>query len=462
MVCTIECILGSDPQKRASSEAPCACHADPVVARYHVTEPESSSNDFGFLQTLRVASKQQVNDSGNEFLSKFLLFGCSSIVDKKHKGLLKQAFRMVANDAASLLQHGLTVGDKTFFLATLGIKGDMKFHHQIAGLTRSYFNVGTKNNHRICSLCLAADDRWPFEDLKDDPVWMPTMYQERPWVDGQTPALAEIPYEDASPEGIFRLDLFHCWKCGLGRDLTGSTLVLLIQLGYFDFGPDDTTNFPDRLERSHSCFRLWASANGKSPALHSFSRFLLNYSNERCFPWFNVKGSDCQLLTQWLLFTVKSSKLTRSTQHPRLESMLIETLESAVVVFNVLHTHTLWLRRTCGRRVQHHLSVMLRGYKALAVEAHRLDWVAFGLKPKMHAMDHLNKELLRQLRQETPKLLNPMCYSCEANESVVGHVSRIARRVSSRTVSHCVLNRILARTKRVIKKFPKKRSAQQR
>lgn len=460
MVCTIECILGSDPKKRAASQVPCACHTDPVLARYHVTEPESSSNEVGFLQTLKVASAQQANDSGNEFLSKFLLFGCSSIVYRKNKGLLKQAFSLVSDDLAKLLQHGLTVGDKTFFFACLGVKGDLKFHHQMAGLTRSYFNVGTKSNHCICSLCLAGDDRWPFEDVRDAPVWAPTMHQERPWRDGETPSLAEIPFEDSCPEAIFRLDLFHCWKCGLGRDLTGSTLVILLQLGYFDFGPDDATNFPERLDRSHSCFRLWAIANSKSPALHSFSRSLLNYLNERCFAWFNVKGSDCQLLTQWLLFTVKSSQHTHGARHPRLESIIIETFESAIIVFEVLHSHALWLRRTCGQRVQHHLSVMLRGYKALAVEAKRLDWVAFGLKPKLHAMDHLNKELLRQLQQRMPKLLNPMCYSCEANESVVGHVSRTARRLSSRTVSHTVLDRICVRTKTVIKKFKKQRAQQ--
>ena len=42
--------------------------------------------------------------------------------------------------------------------------------------------------------------------------------------------------------------------------------------------------------------------------------------------------------------------------------------------------------------------------------------------------------------------------ACFASQSVVGHVSRIARRVSSRTVSLRVLERVLIRTKALIRK----------
>ena len=62
----------------------------------------------------------------------------------------------------------------------------------------------------------------------------------------------------------------------------------------------------------------------------------------------------------------------------------------------------------------------------------------------------------RQLQSKAPKVLNPLVFSCEANESVVGHVSRISRRVSSRTVSGRVLDRICIKTKLLAKKFKAK------
>lgn len=40
-------------------------------------------------------------------------------------------------------------------------------------------------------------------------------------------------------------------------------------------------------------------------------------------------------------------------------------------------------------------------------------------------------------------MLNPMCWSCEVSESIVGHVSRISRPVNSRLLSTRVLDRNL-------------------
>ena len=59
------------------------------------------------------------------------------------------------------------------------------------------------------------------------------MFQTRPW-DGEGPALGRIPHDTRGGEASFKLDLFHCWKVGLGRDLTGSTIMYLALAGKFD------------------------------------------------------------------------------------------------------------------------------------------------------------------------------------------------------------------------------------
>ena len=155
----------------------------------------------------------------------------------------------------------------------------------------------------------------------------------------------------------------------------------------------------------------------------------------------------------WLLFTVKLSIETNGYRYQKLETALVETLGSAKSVFQLLHSHPLWLRRHCAQRAQHHLTVMLRGYKVLAREARNLKVVAYGLKPKLHAVDHINKDLRKQIKGKSPLILNPMAFSCEANESVVGHVSRIARRVNSRLASTRVLDRITIKVKSVVRKY---------
>ena len=457
MVCTVESMIGNDPDKRdkKNRKKACSCCSDPVLHRYGDLGL-GNCEDPNFLKVKNTIEGQEVNDSGNEFLSKFLLFGMSTLVYKKHRALLDLAFQKVADDMNMLQEVGVVCNGQTYFAATLGCKGDLKFHKQTGYLTRSYYNVGQKNNIPMCSLCLAGCEGVRFETLSDRPNWMETMYKEKPWDENDPPPLTKIAFEPGHEEGIYRLDLFHCWKMGLGRDLTGSTLIVLSELKYFDFSPDDTVNIKDRLQRAHSCFVLWARANNKSPALHSFSTSLLNYPNKAAFAWFNVKGCDNTLLTHWLLFSVRLFKQTHGTQFPVLQAAMEETLASATAFFDLLHSHSLWLNRVCAQRAQHHLTVMLRGYMVLAREAKSLSLVAYGIKPKLHALDHINKDLMSQLQRRVPKVLNPMAYSCEANESVVGHVSRISRKVNSRTVSCRVLDRICIRMKSVIKKLKSK------
>ena len=457
MCCTIETCLGSDQDKKGRQKKcsdHCSCHEDPVLSRYEDLG-QGCADSAAFLEAVETASGQIVNDSGNEFLSKFLVFGvASTIYKKKNAGLLHKAFDLVAKDLTKLHHEGIMIGDKRFFACTLGCKGDLKFHHQIGLLTRSYYNCGTKENHPMCSLCLAGHTDVGFEDLSDTPVWEDTMHLERPWKPNHVPPLANIPFQSSCPEAIFRLDLFHCFKVGLGRDLTGSGMVVCAQLGYFD-SAGDSLNIPDRFDRAYSSFKLWCIACGKSPALHSFSRALLNYPNSTSFAWFNVKGCDNTLLTQWLLFVVKLSVQNFGYKYPQFETALIETLTSATIVFGVCHSHGLWLKRTCGARVQHHLTVILRGYLVLAAETQKLGIVAFGLKPKLHALDHINKDLAKQIKAKNHRILNPLMWSCEANESVIGHVSRISRRVSTRTASTRVIDRICIKTKQLLLKFQK-------
>lgn len=451
MVCTIETVLGLDVDKKLR-KGPCLCHLDGALSRFGDTGA-GQLGDENFSRATALAGEQHVNDAGQEFLSKYLCFSMSSLQYKKDRTLLTKAFQKIADDLTSLYNEGIQVQGQRYYCATLGVKGDLKFHHQIGNLSRSYYNTGTRQDIPMCSLCMAGHPAVTFEDVTDDAVWLSTMYTQKPWL--HAPALATIPFEPGCEEGIFRLDLFHVWKCGLGRDLTGSTLILMCQLGYLDFEPGDACNLPARLNRAHSLFRLWAQASHRSPALHSFSKQLLNYKNEQSFAWFNVKGSDTTLLTHWLLFQMKTWSRTAS-RHPRFESAVVETLESAKTVFEVLHSHPLWMTRTCGQRVQYHLTVMVRGYKVLAQEAMNLGVVGFGLKPKLHACDHIVKDMRRQLLSNACKIFNPLAFSCEANESVVGHVSRIARRVNTRTCSVRVMERVRIKVKSLIGQFKAK------
>ena len=451
MVCSIEPVLGSTPTKVND----CNCSCDPVLDRYPgILEDDWSQHDESLQEAARVAAKQYTNYAGHCFLSKFVCFGVASQLYRKHKGLLEKAFAMVSEDLTALHRDGLTLQGRTFYFSVLGVKGDLKFHHQLGHLTRSYYNVGTTKNHAICSFCMAGVDGCPFEDTSSEAKWRDTMFCTKPWLEDQPPIFATIPYDRLAQEDIFKLDPFHVWKMGTCRDLTGSLIISLCLLEYFDFDPAAPRNLDFRVEVAFGHFSLWCKAEHKTPSLHYFSKQMFCISNQRQFPWSNVKGSDNTLLTLWLRFFLKNLKRTNGfrLEHGALLNAGLEALESATVFWDILNGHKLWLSRHCAQRLEHHLVVMMRAFKVCAREARQLQIVAFSLKPKLHALDHIRRNISQQIQDGAPLILSPLAFACEANEDVVGKASRLARRVSSRTVSSNLLTRISLKTKALVRK----------
>lgn len=448
MVATIECPLGSTPTKLKE----CTCRTDPGLQRYELGDV---GHDPSMQAAVRTASLQFGNHCGHSFLSKFLCFGLKSQIYKKHPDLLEQAFNLVSQDLQDLHSHGVIVEGQTLFATTVGIKGDLKFHHQLGHLERSYYNLGVTKEHPICTFCHAGAPGVPFEDLEPDAAWRSTMFMTRPWQENAPPNLSKIPGDRSAPENSFKLDTFHCWKLGVGRDVIGSLIISFCLLGYFDFGKEDfTRNIDDRLDRAWSHFSLYCSAEGKTPAVHYFSKMYFNITNFRQFPWSNSKGSDTTLLTLWLTFFIKPQRQSGTVQagHETFMDLALETLEAATTFFEILYGHRLWLQRPCAQRCLHCLRIMLRGFKLLARESKCLGLVAFSLKAKFHALDHISRDLADQLSGLAPLILSPLAFACEGNEDMVGRTSRVARRLSSRLVSLRVLERVTLKMRLLTRK----------
>lgn len=78
--------------------------------------------------------------------------------------------------------------------------------------------------------------------------------------------------------------------------------------------------------------------------------------------------------------------------------------------------------------------------------------VAFGLKPKFHALAHLAHEIRVQLKMGNQLALNPLAWGNEQNEDTIGHVCRLTRRVSVRTVTTRVLQRMFLKKYALLKR----------
>ena len=99
MVCTVEALLGVESSKKGIKfrKKPCTCQMNPALGRYG-SKGTGDVGDTNFQQAIHRAGRECVNNCGNEFLSRFLIFGMSCLTYKKHSGLLTQAFGMVAED----------------------------------------------------------------------------------------------------------------------------------------------------------------------------------------------------------------------------------------------------------------------------------------------------------------------------------------------------------------------------
>ena len=211
LVFAMESPLGSlnDPDVQNG----CTCSADLATVRnlpsYGSERPTLSPEHF------EISKKQVTNYTGHSYLSHCLLFGVAGWLYKKEPHIVDALFAAVTNDLTELFYNGVQVSNsETFYGAVINIKGDMAFHKSTMSLTRSYSNVTAGTEVPICHACAAGSPGVAFEDVTEDPCWVPTLFFERPWPQDNPPVLSRIPYDDNCPEQLLCGDIFHVHKLG--------------------------------------------------------------------------------------------------------------------------------------------------------------------------------------------------------------------------------------------------------
>lgn len=87
--------------------------------------------------------------------------------------VLRAVLCEIASNFSSLFEHGLELHGQKFHFAMIGCKGDAEFHVSAAAMTRSYQNVGEKNDLAMCPYCDAVTSN--FSDVSDSPCWLPSV-----------------------------------------------------------------------------------------------------------------------------------------------------------------------------------------------------------------------------------------------------------------------------------------------
>lgn len=178
--------------------------------------------------------------------------------------------------------------------------------------------------------------------------------------------------------------------------------------------------------------------------MRSFTTAYLNLKTKQSFGWTNSKRSDTVLLLKFAVWYA-GLMLHDVAQRSPLQVVFLKTFkataEQGLKAFDVMYSHGLWLPHVCAVALYSHLMFALRGYKKLARTTLDMGHSGFGLKPKFHAWHHLAWSIRRDIQGGAPFIMNPLVAGNEQNEDLVGRLSRLARKLSTRTVTKQVLSR---------------------
>ena len=450
---SMESVLGHRDLESPSS---CRCAGEllafPLVDALGTYDPDiPSSHEFAR------AIRQSISLKGHSYITKHLVFGLPSWMYKKHPEVELKHIDLMVSDLQMLGTSGVNVHGEQWYACVVASKGDFKHQVAIGNLNRSYNSIGTTYGNLMCSFCKAGAPGYPFENADYAPIWARTLYDERPWA--VRPSLMSISYDESKPEDLLKLDLFHLWKVGLGRDLAGSAVIIYCRLGFWDI-PGEGRDLNDRLGWAHASFKLWCLAGHHCAGLQHFSKAFFNLKTFADSAWSNSKGSDTMLINRWLhWFTclLLQSPTPQSQPHEQLLRIFRRVAEHSFEIMDVCYSHGLWLSIPCAKNLYIKLMCLLRGYRRLAYEAVRLQMVGWGLKPKYHALHHMAYSLRQQILTGNCLALNPMAWGNESNEDTIGKVCRLARKVDVRTITRRVLQRYFLKKRALLKRNRKQR-----
>ena len=319
-------------------------------------------------------------------------------------------------------------------------------------------NLSENQGNGICPECLAGNDEAPYEEISMTPAWHATSGLAAPWDPADLSPLLRIPHRTYAPQLLFRKDPFHIWKQSVGGHFTASSVILLLDLGYWSVG-GGPQNADSLLQIAHLDFAAYVKhdwAGSYVANVKAFTKAIFHWSKIKQFPYTRIKGADIMLMTRWLACLVEKGlwdegTKTRSGKHlvehplnashvPMLKQLLIGC-QSALEFWHILHSGGVWLNKAVAKRMATKCHDFCSAYYSLALQCHRLKLRRFHLEPSLHYMHHFAVDTCERLRLGDQYILSPNCDNCECDEDFVGRISRLSRAVHPNSVTQRTIQR---------------------
>lgn len=253
--------------------------------------------------------------------------------------------------------------------------------------------------------------------------WWATQGASNPWPDDCPP-----PYQDLvgfqGPEMIHG-DLLHLFHLGVGRDMCGS--ILRIVLGEQRMFPGRRIEL--RLAEATSRLKAFASASRTNLRLKKLTKTKLNWKSN-AFPELRSSGFDTKVVVSWLAHEFVA--LNDPSYHPEIATLLW----SADTVMRTMACSGRWMtqeeldtKTVCGQ-------LFVRLYLTLADRSMVAREKLWRLRPKFHMLNH-------SLCSRPASKLNPWVFSTWMDEDAVRRQMHLVRAAHARTCQSRTLQRWL-------------------
>ena len=257
-----------------------------------------------------------------------------------------------------------------------------------------------------------------FTDLSPGAAWMGTFLHGTPWNASTPPHYIKLI-------GFHLLmvvpDLLHTYNLGIGRDLAGSILKVILQDETIFTGSD----IKSRMECATESLRVFAKAGRHVLKLKKFSKSKLSWESKK-YPELKGSGSDCHIVCIWLEDVLKP--------HQHLFGDFLTMLWSSNQCLRLLYEADWFLKDSEKRTVETLSKVFLTTYLRMAVNSLDQNKLLFRVRPKFHMFWHLTM---------WPRHVNISKYSCWMDEDWLRKVAKVMQLSAVKTSQKRVLQRWL-------------------
>ena len=324
-----------------------------------------------------------------------------------------------------------------YWAMTLGVTGDWQFLFKSAKMTRSYNNVQKKAHEAnsaagICHLCYAGKSGLAFEQFQTrQPSWLSTFCTDEPFE--QPSPLTTLPHPQGQMPTIFRYDLWHSYHLGVGKAFCGSVIALMSQHQQYAERSKDK-----RMALLSADYMEWCRCNSRPAIVTKISKELIGWESNSDFPfggWF--KGALTTTIGSFI-----EAKLC-SPDSPFSGDEFLKLCAEAVAAINTsltgLYESDVFMEAARAKELGEHGLKFLRRYGSLAAKANRNRQTLVSILPKMHSLHHIFLQDLVLAAGSSAWVLNPLCFSVQVSEDMIGKLSRLSRRVHpSKCAERCI------------------------